>query len=66
MSLFDRAKKAIDDNEEKVDQALDKVGDAAKKKLSGHDSQIDKAVGKAQDLTGRGAETARDNRTDQP
>lgn len=66
MSLFDKAKKAIDDNEQKVDQALDKAGDAAKKRFSGHDGQIDKAVDKAQDMTGRGAEQARDSRTDAP
>ncbi|GAB2919082.1 antitoxin [Rhodococcus aerolatus] len=66
MSLFDKAKKAIDDNEEKVDQALDKVGDAAKKRFAGHDAQIDEAVDKAQEMTGRGAETAREHRTDRP
>lgn len=66
MSLFDKAKKAIDDNEEKVDRALEKAGDAAKKKFAGHDAQIDGAVDKAQDMTGRGAASARENRTDQP
>ncbi|MGB3770019.1 MAG: Rv0909 family putative TA system antitoxin [Rhodococcus sp. (in: high G+C Gram-positive bacteria)] len=49
---FGDIKRKLDQNEDKVEGALDKAADAAKKKFSGHDSQIDSAVSKAKDAIG--------------
>ena len=50
-SLGDKAKDFIDKNEEKIDDGLEKAGDAAGKRF-GHEDQIDKGVDKLQGLTG--------------
>ena len=51
MPDMDDLKKLADDHDDKVDQGLDKAGDAIGDKV-GHQDQIDKAVDKAQDATG--------------
>lgn len=58
MGFMDRAKAALDQHDEQVDQALDKVGEAAKGRFAGHDEQIDQAIDKAQEFTGAGDTTA--------
>lgn len=62
MVNFGEIKRKLDQNEEKVEQALDKAGDAAKKKFAGHDSQVDGALNKAKDAIGE----KNSDRTDGP
>ncbi|KQU06521.1 hypothetical protein ASG56_02300 [Rhodococcus sp. Leaf7] len=62
MVNFGEIKRKLDQNEEKVEQALDKAGDAAKKKFAGHDSQIDGGLNKAKDAIGE----KNSDRTDGP
>jgi hypothetical protein len=57
MSFLDDAKNLIDQHDDQVDQALDKVGDLAKEKFAGHDEQIDAIVDQAQQHTGAGDST---------
>ena len=54
MSFLDKAKELLGKNDDKVDSALDKVGELAKQKFQGHDEQIDKATqfGKDYDFSG--------------
>jgi len=54
MSFLDKAKALLGKNDDKVDQALDKIGGMAKEKFQGHDEQIDKATqfGKDYDFSG--------------
>ncbi|MBW0105771.1 antitoxin, partial [Pseudonocardia sp. KRD291] len=47
MGFLDKAKELLGQHDDKVDQGLNKVGDAAKKKYAGHDEQIDKVTGMA-------------------
>ena len=54
MSFLDKAKELLGKHDDKVDQALNKVGDAAKQKY-GHDGQIDTATKFARERTGTGA-----------
>jgi hypothetical protein len=56
MSFLDKAKDLLNQHDDKVDQALDKAGDAAKKKY-GHEDQIDQAVGQGKQHTGGGDTT---------
>ncbi len=58
MSFMDKAKDLLNQHDDKVDQALDRVGDAAKARFAGHDSQIDGLVDQAQQRTGAGDTTA--------
>ena len=58
MSFMDRAKDLLDQHDDKVDQALDKVGEAAKARFAGHDEQIDGLIDQAQQRTGAGDTTA--------
>jgi hypothetical protein len=52
MGFLDKAKSLVTKHEDKIDDALEKVGDAVDKKTKGkHAGAIDKVVGKAQDLT---------------
>ncbi|HEY2204697.1 MAG TPA: antitoxin [Pseudonocardia sp.] len=53
MGFLDKAKEMLGKHDDKVDQALDKAGDAAKKKY-GHDEQVDKVtkMGKDYDFGG--------------
>ncbi|GAA1080236.1 hypothetical protein GCM10009772_18520 [Pseudonocardia alni subsp. carboxydivorans] len=53
MSFLDKAKELLGKHDDKVDQALNKVGDAAKQKY-GHDGQIDTATKFARERTGTG------------
>ena len=54
MGFLDKAKELLGQNDDKVDSALDKVGEMAKEKFQGHDEQIDKATqfGKDYDFSG--------------
>lgn len=54
MSFLDKAKEMLGKNDDKVDSALDKAGEAAKEKFQGHDDVIDKATefGKNYDFSG--------------
>ena len=58
MSFMDKAKDLLNQHDDKVDQALDKVGEAAKGRFAGHDAQIDSLVDQAQQRTGAGDTTA--------
>lgn len=50
MGFLDKAKDLIHDNEEKVDDAIDKVAEVVEKKTGGkHGDTIDKVVDKAHD-----------------
>ena len=55
MSFLDKAKEMLDKHDDKVDQALEKIGDQVDKR-TGHKytSQIDKGVDEAQKRTGAG------------
>ncbi len=53
---MDKAKDLLNQHDDKVDQALDKAGEAAKSRF-GHDEQIDGLVDRAQDMTGTGDTT---------
>uniref|UniRef100_UPI0027E23375 antitoxin n=1 Tax=Pseudonocardia sp. ICBG601 TaxID=2846759 RepID=UPI0027E23375 len=44
MGFLDKAKELLGQHDDKVDQALNKAGDAAKQKYAGHDGQIDAAT----------------------
>jgi MT0933-like antitoxin protein len=55
MSFLDRAKEFADKHDDKVDQALEKVGDEVDKRTGDkYSSQIDKGVDEAQKRTGGG------------
>lgn len=54
---MDKAKDMLNQHDDKVDQALDKAGEAAKRRFAGHDEQIDGLVDRAQDMTGAGDTT---------
>ncbi|MCX6465385.1 MAG: antitoxin [Pseudonocardiales bacterium] len=58
MSFMDKAKDLLNQHDDKVDQALDKVGEAAKGRFAGHDAQIDSLIDQAQQRTGAGDTTA--------
>ena len=58
MSFMDRAKDLLNQHDDKVDQALDRAGDAAKARFAGHDTHIDGLVDQAQQRTGAGDTTA--------
>jgi hypothetical protein len=50
MGFLDKAKDLIHDNEEKVDDAIDKVAEVVDEKTGGkHGDKIEKAVAKAHD-----------------
>lgn len=50
MGLFDKAKKLVGDNADKVDDAIDKAAEMAKDKVpDAHDDKIDKAAEAAKD-----------------
>ncbi|GAA3452978.1 antitoxin [Dactylosporangium matsuzakiense] len=57
-SFFDKVKDLADQHDEKVDQALDKIGDFADDKTGNKYSEhIDKGVDFAQERTGEGDTT---------
>ena len=51
MPGFDDIKKMSDKHDDKVDEGLEKAGDAVAQK-TGHEEQIDNAVDQAQERTG--------------
>ena len=57
MSFLDKAKDLLNQHDDKVDQGLDKAGEAAKGRFAGHESQIDGLVDQAQQRTGAGDTT---------
>jgi hypothetical protein len=57
MGFMDKAKELLNQHDDKVDQALDKAGEAAKERFAGHDEQIDQGVDKLQEMTGTGDTT---------
>ena len=60
MGIFSRAKKLVDQNDEKIDAAVEKAGDFIDDKTGHkHSDKIDKAVDTIQDKTGEGDTTAR-------
>jgi hypothetical protein len=59
MGLLDKAKQLLGKHDDKVDQALDKVGEEVKRRAPGHDAQIDQGVDKLQTMTGAGDTTQR-------
>ena len=56
MGFLDKAKELLGQHDDKVDQAIDKAGDAAKDKY-GHGEQVDKATEFARGKTGEGDTT---------
>jgi len=55
MSFIDKIKDLADDHDDKVDQALEKLGDEIDKRTDHkYSGQIDKAVDVAQERTGDG------------
>lgn len=62
---MDKAKEMLGQHDDKVDQGLDKAGDAAKERFGGHDEQIDQGVDKLQEMTGEG-DTTRAPEGEQP
>jgi hypothetical protein len=57
MGFMDKAKDMLDQHDDKVDQALEKAGEAAKQRFAGHDEQIDQGVDRLQEMTGEGDTT---------
>jgi Flp pilus assembly protein TadB len=54
-SFFDKAKDLAREHGDKIDEALDKVGDVVDEKTGGkHREKIDKAIGEAKKHTGDG------------
>jgi MT0933-like antitoxin protein len=53
-ALMTKVKELLGKHDDKVDQTIDKGGDAAKQKFEGHDEQIDKMTqaGKDYDFSG--------------
>ncbi|MHA6792930.1 antitoxin [Pseudonocardia bannensis] len=58
MGFLDKAKEMLGQHDDKVDQGLDKAGEAAKGRFAGHEDKIDTAVGRAKQATGEGDTTA--------
>ncbi len=58
MSFLDKAKDMLNQHDDKVDQGLDKAGEAAKGRFAGHEGHIDGFVDQAQQRTGAGDTTA--------
>jgi hypothetical protein len=59
MGFMDKAKEALNQHDDKVDQGLDKAGEAAKGRFAGHDEKIDQGVDRLQEMTGEGDTTER-------
>ena len=51
---MDKAKDLLNQHDDKVDQGLDKAGEAAKGRFAGHEGHIDSAVDRAREMTGDG------------
>jgi hypothetical protein len=57
MGFMDKAKEMLGQHDDKVDQGLDKAGEAAKERFAGHEGQIDQGVDQLQQRTGEGDTT---------
>lgn len=57
MSFIDKAKDMLGKNDDKVDQNLDKAGEAGKGRFAGHDDKVDNVVDQAKQRTGDGDTT---------
>ena len=58
MTFIDRVKKLADQHDDKVDKALEKIGDEVDKRTGHkHSGMIDKVVDVAQEKTGKGDTT---------
>jgi len=51
---MDKAQDFAEQHDDKVDQGLEKAGDAADQRTGGHSDQIDRGVDFAQEHTGEG------------
>jgi hypothetical protein len=58
MGLMDKAKDLLNKHDDKVDQGLEKAGEAAKQRFAGHEQHIDTGVDHLQRATGQGDTTA--------
>jgi len=58
MGLLDKARELLGKHDDKVDQAIDKVGEVAKEKFQGHEEQIDKVTQMGKDYNFSGGEPA--------
>lgn len=54
---MDKAKDMLSRHDDKVDQGLDKAGEAAKGRFAGHEDKVDGLVDRAQGMTGAGDTT---------
>ena len=57
MGFMDKAKDLLHQHDDKVDQGLDKAGEAAKGRFAGHEGHIDQGVDRLQGMTGDGDTT---------
>lgn len=57
MGFMDKAKDLLNQHDDKVDQGLDKAGEAAKGRFAGHEGHIDQGVDQLQRMTGDGDTT---------
>lgn len=57
VDFLDKAKELIDQHDDKIDAALDKVGEAAKQRFAEHGEMIDKVIDEAKKRTGQGDTT---------
>ncbi|SHK57448.1 MT0933-like antitoxin protein [Pseudonocardia thermophila] len=57
MGLLDKAKALLGQHDDKVDQGIDKLGDAAGRRF-GHEEQIDQGAEHLKRMTGEGDTTA--------
>jgi hypothetical protein len=57
MGFMDKAKDLLNQHDDKVDQGLDKGGEAAKGRFAGHDEHIDQGIDQLQQRTGAGDTT---------
>jgi hypothetical protein len=57
MGFMDKAKEMLGKHDDKVDQGLDKAGEAAKGRFAGQEENIDKGVDQLQGMTGQGDTT---------
>lgn len=53
MGVFDKAKEAMSNNPDKVDQGIDKAEETAKGRFGEHSDQIDKGADKAREYVDR-------------
>lgn len=53
MSMFDKAKEAMGNNPDKVDQGIDKAEEFGKDKFGDHADKIEQGADKARDFAGR-------------